>query len=196
MLHLVSTEARQELEAHLAPLREEQNHWPRQPRNTPEAHAVQELLDDIDIRSERLQVYTFPDSTRLSSTAPQAWGIFELDTHTRTTYLYISTKSHDFTGTVLHTYMSSRRCTRMQCFLAEYELADLANSLSKEWGLPDRFQKDIDALCTENLAELLERLEQEPISDAPVLMAKLKVYCEEVLERKKEPGWWVEDEEQ
>lgn len=84
----------------------------------------------------------------------------------------------------------------MQCFLAEYELADLANSLSKEWGLPDRFQKDIDALCTENLAELLERLEQEPISDAPVLMAKLKVYCEEVLERKKEPGWWVEDEEQ
>lgn len=82
--------------------------------------------------------------------------------------------------------MSSRRCTRLQCFLAEYLLADQEKTLSKEWELPDRFQRDIDGLSSEDLAELLERLEQEVVSEAPELIAKLRVYCEDALDRKKQ----------
>lgn len=70
MLHPISTTSFQELEGHLVSLRAAQGIWPYQVRDSPQSHAIQESLDDVDIKSERLQVYTFPDSTRLSSTAP------------------------------------------------------------------------------------------------------------------------------
>ncbi|KAF2680737.1 hypothetical protein K458DRAFT_392411 [Lentithecium fluviatile CBS 122367] len=121
-------------------------------------------------------------------------GAPRLDPRTRTTYLYISAKSTDLAGTVLHTFLSSRRCSRTQCFLAEYVLADQARRLSEEWELPERLQIDIDVLDPNKLKQLLERLEMEGSLDAPVLFAKLRGYCEDVLERKGALVWWVDEE--
>jgi hypothetical protein len=108
-----------------------------------------------------------------------AWGLFEFDDQSRKTVLYISNKTSDLSGTILHTFMTSRWCPRLQCFLAEYVLADHAKRLTGRWRLPARFQQDIDQLSMTQRKEFLERLENESKLAAPILLEKLRAYCEE-----------------
>lgn len=75
----------------------------------------------------------------------------------------------------------------------DYRLADQAERLSEEWELPQRLQKDVEMLGREQLQELCERLVNEGKLEAPILLAKLAGLCEKVLEKGKEPVWWVEE---
>ncbi|KAF2250194.1 hypothetical protein BU26DRAFT_564071 [Trematosphaeria pertusa] len=189
MLQPISPSLFSDIKAQLAPLRAARGFWSRA-RDAQQAAAVGELLEGLESGARELTIYAFPDSTRLSSTAGQVWGLFERDGHTGRTVLYVSGKQRDVAGTVLHTFLSSRRCVRLQCFLAEYVLADQAGTLTEEWELPERLQWDVDMLGREELKELLERLETETTLEAPILVAKLRGYCEEQVEKRKEPVWW------
>jgi hypothetical protein len=127
-----------------------------------------------------LNIYTYPDSALLDSSTPPIWGAFEhqLDDFARNTNLYISGQQKDLAGAILHTFLSSRRCARLQCFLAEYVLADTAGRLTEDWELPQRFQEDVLILTDDELKSFVSRLEQESTLGAPILMAKLRSLCE------------------
>ena len=111
-----------------------------------------------------------------------------MDIRTHTTYLYISAKQHDLASTVLHTFMSSRRISRLQCFLAEYMLADQAERLTEDWELPERLQEDVEILGKDELQELRKQLADENGLEAPIFLPKLAGLCEELLEKEKEPN--------
>lgn len=184
MLKPISTPVLQNMQSQFESLRAAQSFWSR-PRDAQQAGAIAELLDATATSptpdTPKLKIYIFPDSSLLNSTQPQFWGLSELDIDSRTTILYISDKQPDVAGTALHTFMSSRQCARSQCFLAEYVMADQAGTLSKEMGLPERLQRDIDALDRGMVEELMERLEGGRNLEAPVLTSKLGEYCEERL---------------
>jgi hypothetical protein len=196
ILHPIPATTLETVKAQLSPLQAAQSFWLQNAPDAPQTCVVHDLLEALthvqDGGSETLKLYIFPDSTRLSSIAPPTWGLYEIDADTHTTYLYISAKSTDLAGTVLHTFMSSRRCSRLQCFLAEYGLAEQTGGLSERWGLPGRLQGDVDLLGKVELGELLERFENEGSLEAGGLFAKLRGYCEEMLERKTGPIWWAE----
>lgn len=193
MLHRVSTLNYDNLKANLAPLQQAQTFWAHHKRDEPQAHAVHELLGLLEKRSSSLQIYTFPDSSLLSASAPTIWGLSEISIQDGITYLYISAKSPDFASAVLHTFLSSRKISRMQCFLAEYVLADQEERLEGEWELPVRLQADVELLTMEELKELAGRLDSEGRLEAPVLLAKLAGLCEELIEKTKEPVWADEE---
>lgn len=100
------------------------------------------------------------------------------DLEPKTTILYISCKTENSFGVILHTFMSSMMCGRLQCFLAEYVLADEGETLTEEWGLPKRFQEGMDLLSQEVKMAYLGRLECESSLGAPILLAKLRRYYE------------------
>lgn len=159
------------------------------------ASKLRDILEDLDTLCGRVAVFTFADSRRLSCTAPHVCGLFGFDVNTRATYLYISATSGDVASTILHTYMSSRKNSRLQCLLAEYILAEQTDTLTVQGGLPSRFEDEIDELSYEEIADFMERLEQERHPDALTLFAKLTEYCEIALERKKEQTWWSSNEQ-
>lgn len=154
---------------------------------------MRELLSLLDTDSPQLRIYPFPDSARLTAGKVTFWGLSELCLEERVTYLYISSQAGDFAATVLHTFLSSRRIFRLQCFLAEYVLADQVGGLSADWELPGRVQGDVEGLGGREVGALRERLDKEGRIEAPVLLAKLAGLCEEVGKRGREPVWWGEE---
>ncbi|KAL5413266.1 hypothetical protein PMIN03_003863 [Paraphaeosphaeria minitans] len=190
-LHQVSPATYDAITAQLAPLREAQSFWARHARDAHVAHAVRELLELLDAKSPALAVYVLPESPRLGSVAPVVWGLAEVDIDVDVaggkTYLYISGGQADLAGVVLHTFLSSRRVSRLQCFLAEYVLADQAGRLTADWALPARLQEELACLGREELRVLGGRLDGEGRLEAPVLLAKLAGLCEELVEKGEEP---------
>lgn len=83
----------------------------------------------------------------------------------------------------------------LQFLLAEYILVERASTLTVRVGLPGRIENEIDELGFEEIADLMERLEQESDPNALALFAKLTEYCEIALERKKEQTWWSSNEQ-
>lgn len=191
LLQRIPPSAYDAVKAHLAPLKQAQVFWAHHARDAPVAHAVHELLDLLDGKSDALNIYIFPDSTLLRAAAPVVWGLSERETHAGTTrtHLYISGKQEDLAGAVMHVFLSSRGISRLQCFLAEYVLADQAERLTEDWELPGRVQGDFAVLTREEVGVLRGRLDEEGKIEAPVLLAKLAGVCEEVLgEEKVEEG--------
>lgn len=184
-----------DLKASLAPLHKAQVFWARHERDAAQAHAVGELLSSLDGSegAQELDIYTFDESmiTTVSDDAtstptPPIWGLFERVTtppNAKTIiYLSATTPPSDLPGALLHTFLSSRGLSRLQCFLAEYVLADAAGQLTGTWGLPARLQRDVERLRREELRVLRERLDGEGRIEAPVLLAKLAGLCEELEE--------------
>lgn len=158
---------------------EKRSSWPNASLTS---QAMKELLDLISVAQgnmeDRLRVYVGLHSGFHAGTDHQAWGLYDINTAAGTTDIYLSAKTTDRTGALLHTFLSSRNFTRFDCFLAEQSLAERTETLSKPWGLPDRVVKDIEALTpTENLL-LLQRLRLSSCKDAVQVSRKVQACCE------------------
>jgi glycosyltransferase involved in cell wall biosynthesis len=127
-----------------------------------DSQAVRELVEQLNSTTgsedDILKVYTGMHSGFHHGTHHQYWGLHDVDPVTGSTEIYISLKTTDRIGTLLHTFLSSRQYTRGQCLMAEISLAEQTDSLHATWGLPDRFVKDIEGLSSTELLLLSQRL--------------------------------------
>lgn len=110
-------------------------------------------------------------STDLSSSF---WGVYDGDNET--IRLFIGRKAKDLAGTVLHTYMSSMRCTRAKCFEAEYALAKSLGQISDATLLPQRMLQDLDMLSPAEMLSFLQGLAISGSND--FLFAKIRECAE------------------
>ncbi|KAM7186564.1 glycosyl transferase [Naviculisporaceae sp. PSN 640] len=133
---------------------------------------INELIDMLvsaeeDWESSRIKVYTglhsafqtsVPNASS-STTSTQYWGLYDTDPETERLVLYLSNKTIDHrAGAILHTFLSSKQCNRLDCFLAEQAMAELSGKKDVRCSLPPRLVADITSLSPSEQILVLERL--------------------------------------
>jgi hypothetical protein len=129
---------------------------------------VRGLINAIEEKSdETVEVYIgLHTGFRTSDRTSQFWGLYDGDS--QITRLYISRDAKDLAGTVLHTYLSSKRCPRSSCFEAEYAL--VGSTLS------DRMLQDIELLSPTETLIFLQNIAISGSSND--LVAAIRQRCE------------------
>ncbi|KAK6579999.1 hypothetical protein PZA11_007707 [Diplocarpon coronariae] len=144
--------------------------------------AVKELLDLLTVKNHdgapRIQVYAGLHSGFQTGPKVQFWGLYDLDAVTGTLNIYLSSKTHDRVGTLLHTFLSSRGCSRTECFLAEQTLSKLNGSLSKTWQLAPRIVHDLEQLSPEETISFIRRLVLSGHGYDFMFLARVRACCE------------------
>ena len=108
---------------------------------------IQELVDALidESQTPAVEVYIALDSGfRNLDYTSQFWGVYDGDDDV--TRIFITRNAKDLAGTVLHTYMSSRRCARLTCFEAEDALAKALGEINDLTTLPNRMLQDLQLL--------------------------------------------------
>ena len=116
--------------------------------------------DDTEGTSQSglFQIFSGLHSGFQASPGTQFWGLYDVDA-TGAAVLYLSNKtSKHRVGTVLHTFLSSRQCTRTECFAAEVALAAITEDLDHEWQLPSRLVEDVKGLSPGETLLFVQRL--------------------------------------
>ncbi|KAH7400444.1 hypothetical protein BKA64DRAFT_481996 [Cadophora sp. MPI-SDFR-AT-0126] len=147
---------------------------------------VKELLDILTANDEdgdddgkaRIRVYKGLHSGFSTNSKVQFWGLYDIEASTGVLDLYLSSKTQDPAGSILHTFLSSRGCSRAECFAAEFLMADLQGSLSGTWQLPARIMHDMEQLSPEETILFLRRLILTRCPDDSVFLARLRDCCE------------------
>ena len=146
------------------------------------SHIAKELLELLtstsDDDSDRLQVHVGLHSGYRTSTEAQFWGFYDEDVGMDVMNIYLSAKTRDRAGTILHTFMSSRGCTRSECFMAEVALSEKNGTLSEAWGLPKRIVQDIEQLSPTETILFLQRLVIPDHEENSNLLSRLRACCE------------------
>ncbi|KAM7217682.1 hypothetical protein V8F06_006937 [Rhypophila decipiens] len=133
---------------------------------------INELIDllmaaEEDIENSRIKIFTglhsafqtHTPNVSSSTTATQYWGVYDTDAESDSLVLYLSNKTIDHrAGAILHTFLSSKQCNRLDCFLAEQAMADLSGVKDARWNLPPRLVADIVSLSPAESILVLERL--------------------------------------
>lgn len=151
--------------------------------NAPDgSHAVKELLELLTNsngnENDQLRVYVGLHSGFRTRLETQVWGLYDVDSTSGGLDIYLSGKSEDRIGTILHTYMSSRGYTRAQCFMAEINLSEQIGGLSEDWGLPCRIVHDLEQLTPTETILWLRQLVVSSCEDCSILSAKVRACCE------------------
>jgi hypothetical protein len=115
------------------------------------------LLAPINDESPRLDVYVGLHSGFQTSAETQFWGLYDVDT-SGVLNIYLSGKTEDRMGTILHTFLSSRGFSRIECFLAELAMSEQNGSLSEKWQLPPRIVHDVEHLSPTETILFLRRM--------------------------------------
>jgi hypothetical protein len=151
--------------------------------NAPDgSQAVMELLDLVTTiaggDNDRLRVYVGLHSGFRTSLETQVWGLYDVDSRLGVLNIYLSGKTQDRTGTILHTFMSSRGYTRAQCFMAEIALSEQIGCLTETWELPPRIVHDVEQLTPTETILLLQRLVLSNCEECSIFSAKIRACCE------------------
>ncbi|KAK3342187.1 glycosyl transferase [Lasiosphaeria hispida] len=126
--------------------------------------AVQELLDLLDTPSDeseaarRIHILSGLHSSFQTGSGVQYWGLYDVEPEGAGVTLYLSNKTEDRAATILHTFLSSKRCTRLDCFLAEQAMAEVNGGVENQWKLAPRLLRDVEKLTPSEALLLLERL--------------------------------------
>ncbi|KAK2612538.1 hypothetical protein QQS21_001476 [Conoideocrella luteorostrata] len=126
--------------------------------------AINDLLDllltaDNDEHA-RIKVLSGLHSGFQTDSGTQYWGVYDLGhAESECLTLYLSNKAKDRAGTILHTFLSSRQFTRVDCLLAEQALADKIAAPDEPWLLSARIVQDIERLSPLEAILFLKRLQ-------------------------------------
>lgn len=146
------------------------------------SQAVKELLDLLTSTNgddnDRLRLYIGLHSGFRTSLETQVWGLYDVDSDMDVLNIYLSGKTQDRIGTVLHTYMSGRGYTRAQCFMAEVALSEKVDRVSETWKLPSRVVQDVEQLTPTEAMLLLQRLVMSKCDECSDFSAKIRACCE------------------
>jgi hypothetical protein len=128
--------------------------------------AVFQAIDDLlgllsssndEDEHPRFQVYVGLHSGFQTSSETQFFGLYDADGSGAQT-IYLSGKTPDRASTILHTFLSSRGFSRIECFLAELAMSEQNGSLSERWQLPPRIIYDLEHLSPTETLLFLRRL--------------------------------------
>ncbi|KAH9206430.1 glycosyl transferase [Leptodontidium sp. 2 PMI_412] len=180
LLHLIEQEELRNIREQIKSLHER---WSSRVITPGSTESVKDLLDlltsSIDNTEEpRIRVYTGLHSGFSTSSKVQFWGLYDIEAGTGVTDLYLSSKTQDRAATILHTFLSSRGCSRAECFVAELEMANEQGSLSSIWQLPPRIVYDVEQLSPEETILFLRRLILARCEDDNSFLARLRECCE------------------
>jgi hypothetical protein len=150
--------------------------------NTPVwAAAVRDLLDlftaNPDDGNPRIQVYVGLHSGFQTSGAVQFWGLYGVDPSSGVFTVFLSGKTPDRASTILHTFLSSRRLSRTECFMAELAMAEHHGALSEKWSLPSRIVHDVEQLSPMEMIIFMRRLGLLERTHDSSLMERLRACC-------------------
>lgn len=143
--------------------------------------AVKELVELLmraeDGTHDLLQVHVCLHSGLRTNLNNQFWGIYERDSDSGAIHIYLSAKTTDIAGAILHTFLSSRGFNRAQCFIAEAALSQHTLRVSNEWQLPSRVLEDLELITPSEIILFLQRLVRSKGQDCRTLAESLKAYC-------------------
>lgn len=148
---------------------------------TKQTEVVEELVNLLGAATgsedDCLKVYVGLHSGFRNTLDSFFWGLYNVDPIAKVTEIYISGNTTDRTGTILHTFLSSRQCTRSHCFMTELDLAEKTENLSPTTSLPPRFVQDIEQLTpTENHLLLRHLVSTNHLESSP-LSKKIQECC-------------------
>jgi glycosyltransferase involved in cell wall biosynthesis len=148
--------------------------------------AVDDLLSMLNVSEDgqaRLNVFVGLHSGFQTCADVQFWGLFDHDVVYGGLDVYVSGFAADLVSTVLHTFLSSQGCTRAECFMAEFALAERNGTLSETWQLPQRIVSDIEKLSPTEAILLRQRLSVKSDDDS-FLLTRIRACCEyQLMER-------------
>ncbi|KAK3314058.1 glycosyl transferase [Apodospora peruviana] len=145
----------------------------RDPRilSTAVLQVIPELLDLLDSALDektegnvlpRLKVFSGLHSAFQTTTGAQYWGLYDYNSASSESdclVLYLSNFAENRAAAILHTFLSSRKFSRLECFVAEQAMADaIGGCLDNRWGLASRLSGDVETLSPSEAMLLLERL--------------------------------------
>ncbi|GFF46513.1 hypothetical protein IFM46972_08059 [Aspergillus udagawae] len=143
---------------------------------------IQELIDLLSsgngAENDKLRIWVGLHSGFRTSSGSQVWGMYEVDALTGSMDIFISGKTVDRIGTILHTFLSRRRFSRYECLKAEVALAAARNTLSPKWDLPPRLVNDIEDLSPAEALLWMQRLTLSTCKESSTLVAKVRSCCE------------------
>jgi hypothetical protein len=164
---------------HIAALLNRQTSMPVTPATF---QAVSELVaflrTSTDDENSRLQVYVGLHSGFQTNSETQFWGFYDVDNRSGAVTLYISGKTSDRAGTILHTFLSSRGRSRSECFIAELAMAEQNECLSEMWQLPSRIVYDVEQLSPAETILFLRRLVLSRHADGSLFWTRVCALCE------------------
>lgn len=144
--------------------------------------AVSELVGFLrtsnDEANSRLQVYVGLHSGFQTDAETQFWGFYDVDNRLGSVTIYLSVKTPDRAGTILHTFLSSRGRSRSECFMAELAMAEQNDCLSEMWQLPSRIMHDVEKLSPAETILFLRRLVLSKRGEDSVFWARVRALCE------------------
>ncbi|CAO2653668.1 Nn.00g030790.m01.CDS01 [Neocucurbitaria sp. VM-36] len=150
--------------------------------------AIEDLLVMLDVREDdrdeaQINVFIGLHSGFQAGVEVQFWGLYDNDADYGGLDIYLSGFTQNRTGTILHTFLSSRGFTRAECFMFELALSESNGTMSEPWKLPQRIVSDIEKLSpTETI--LLRQSVLLKSHDDSFLLARIRAYCEyQLLER-------------
>jgi hypothetical protein len=128
---------------------------------------LSELLCDY---SENLlnmvEVYICLDSGMHASSGCKFWALSSINSDGSIEF-YVSRNVEDLTGVLMHTFLSSKGCSRVECFQAEIALANFLGLIVSPERIPNRIIKDMELLSPRELLLLVQRLEHSN-DDSPL----------------------------
>ncbi|RLL97776.1 hypothetical protein CFD26_103140 [Aspergillus turcosus] len=143
---------------------------------------IQELIDLLSsgngAENDKLRIWVGLHTGFRTRSESQVWGMYEVDALTGSMDIFISGKTVDRTGTILHTFLSRRNFSRYECLKAEIALADARNILSPKWDLPPRLVNDIEDLSPAEALLWMQRLTLSTCKESSALVSKVRTCCE------------------
>lgn len=183
LLKHITGEPLRRISEQLSVLDERRRSWAS---NTEVSEAVADLLELLKAAEgneedeHQIRVYTGLHSGFRANSGAQFWGLY--DAYARsTTDIFISGDSIDIASTVLHTFLSSRGCSRAQCLHAEMILSERLGSLDEILDLAPRIAHDIQHLSSAEAMLLLQRLVLSNCDENSALAGRVRAACEHQL---------------
>ncbi|KAI9794230.1 MAG: hypothetical protein M1816_006156 [Peltula sp. TS41687] len=125
-----------------------------------------------------IRVYLGLDSGFQSSSQSQFWSVYEVDEEDEGLNIFISKKAQDLVGIILHTFLSSRGCTRPQCFAAEVAWAEATGAVTETDSLPLRLAHDVEMLSPSETLLFLQHMARANSPEDRNLLSSLRSCCE------------------
>lgn len=127
------------------------------------AQAVNALIDLLSLAVDQpenppIKIFSGLHSGFQTDAGTQYWGLYDVDPNTECVVLYLSNKAKERASTILHTFLSSRQVSRMECFKAEQTMAVRTGRLSGQWRLPERIVKDVQQLSPAEMVQFAMRI--------------------------------------
>lgn len=141
---------------------------------------AQQLTTQVTKVTKSVRAHIGLDSGFQLQPGSRFWAVYEVD-EDQVLDIYISRNATEITGTILHTFLSSRGCPRHECFYAEIAFAQWSKTLIEPAHLPSRLMNDIALLSPSELLKCVQILTLSPSSGDPTLVKLLRSACEKQL---------------